>query len=399
MTVASTSAAAEELSISWRPEAIRFSQDPVSGAEVEQLTSDAVISTNIYPERRFASADGSRIAISRHPFNQPSEIWVCDMNSLRLCRIGPLNVTDGNAPLNAVYYIDHASEAARLIRLDLIELSTQVLFEFDELRSVKKAVVSVDEKYVAVGPHLIRDNLYAIKRIDLATGRVGTLFEMEDMFNPHLQFNPAGGYQLIVQVDRGGRPAGSDGRRGEIAWGRTLYVVDAFSGEVTPLPAGRPHTPRISGHECWVGSTGRVIFTGGQYNVTASSYVTIEKEIPETERHMPPAAIYIAKPGDETPTILAQDRLFNHLGASDDGRFFVGDDHPTGRIYVGSIATGRSLPLCDSHTRQGACQHSHVHAYMTPDNRHVIFNSVVTGVAQVYAARVPDGFLDRVLEQ
>jgi hypothetical protein len=36
---------------------------------------------------------------------------------------------------------------------------------------------------------------------------------------------------------------------------------------------------------------------------------------------------------------------------------------------------------------------------MTPDSRFVIFNSIVTGVAQVYAARVPDGFLANVLKQ
>jgi hypothetical protein len=35
---------------------------------------------------------------------------------------------------------------------------------------------------------------------------------------------------------------------------------------------------------------------------------------------------------------------------------------------------------------------------MTPDNRYVIYNSIVTGVGQVYAARVPDGFLDALVK-
>jgi hypothetical protein len=38
-----------------------------------------------------------------------------------------------------------------------------------------------------------------------------------------------------------------------------------------------------------------------------------------------------------------------------------------------------------------------VHAYLTPDNRYVVFNSTQTGSAQVMAARLPEGFLDRVL--
>jgi hypothetical protein len=32
--------------------------------------------------------------------------------------------------------------------------------------------------------------------------------------------------------------------------------------------------------------------------------------------------------------------------------------------------------------------------HLTPDNQYVIFNSIVTGVAQVYAAPVPPGFLE-----
>jgi len=33
---------------------------------------------------------------------------------------------------------------------------------------------------------------------------------------------------------------------------------------------------------------------------------------------------------------------------------------------------------------------------MTPDNKFVIFNSIVTGVPQVYAARIPEGFLTQL---
>ena len=36
------------------------------------------------------------------------------------------------------------------------------------------------------------------------------------------------------------------------------------------------------------------------------------------------------------------------------------------------------------------------YAYLTPDNRHVIFNSTVTGVAQAYAATVTAAFLDKL---
>jgi hypothetical protein len=221
--------------------------------------------------------------------------------------------------------------------------------------------------------------------------------EIEDMTNPHFQFGPVDGRHVLVQINRGYRRDPATGvtvLAGQL--GATLCIVDIETGVVAPLPVGRPFTPRISGHECWAGNTGRVIFTAGQYLVSSSSYVTLG-EPSDAERDMPRAAIYSAGPGDAAARIVAQGLLFNHLAASDDGRFFIADDHATGRVHVGNIATGRSRMLCDTHTRQGKCQWSHAHAYMTPDNRHVIFNSVMTGVAQVYAARIPDGFLDEVL--
>ena len=60
----------------WVPEAIRFGVDRESGAEIEQLTSEPVTSTNIYCEQRFTSADGKRIAIERKPFGRPAEMAI-----------------------------------------------------------------------------------------------------------------------------------------------------------------------------------------------------------------------------------------------------------------------------------------------------------------------------------
>ena len=85
-----------------------------------------------------------------------------------------------------------------------------------------------------------------------------------------------------------------------------------------------------------------------------------------------------------------------HLALSDDGRYFIVDNHRTQTISIGSVETGRFLKLCDSRTRQGKPQYTHAHPYLTPDNRHVIFNSNVTGVTQVYAATVPDPFLEQL---
>jgi hypothetical protein len=300
-----------------------------------------------------------------------------------------------NASLSAVYFLPPNEAQARLMRLDLMTLEIRELFRFTA-ELPPSGAISPDERWYVTGPFHVRDNSYALRRVSLADGQSQVLCEIEDMFNPHLQFEPEG--KLVnVQINRGGRKnkaTGAQALAGHL--GATLCAVDVASGKVIPLPAGRPFTPPISGHECWVGKSGRLLFTAGQYNVSASAYVTLQ-EAPAAERDMPAAAIFSVKPGDLAATVVASDRLYNHLAASDDGRFFIADDHATGSIYIGSIATGRSLRLCHSGTRQGLCQYSHVHPYMTPDNRYVIFNSIVTGVAQVYAARVPDGFLDAVI--
>jgi len=379
----------------WVPEAIRFEQDPVSGAEVEQLTSQPVTSTNIYCEQRYATADGSRIALARTPFDCPTQLWVCDMRSLRVRKAAEGWPTGANPVRGAVYFVTSDSQNWRLMRLDLKDMAVRELAAL-EGPPPSCGAISPDERWFVCGPFTVKDNVFGLRRIDLSSGQSHDLCQIEDMFNPHLQFEPTHGRQVLVQINRGGRlnlPNGGVSLTGEL--GATLCLADVQTGHVTPLPAGRPHTPPITGHECWLGATGRVLFTAGAYNVSASAHVTFGQLL-ETEKHMPAGAVYSAAAGESESAIVARGLLFNHLAASDDGRFFIADDHTTGHILVGSVKTGRWLRLCDSHTRQGSCQYSHAHAYMTPDNAFVIFNSIVTGVAQVFAARVPPGFLDSI---
>jgi hypothetical protein len=51
------------------------------------------------------------------------------------------------------------------------------------------------------------------------------------------------------------------------------------------------------------------------------------------------------------------------------------------------------LPLCDSGASGGSPQYTHTHPYITPGNTHVIYNSDRTGIAQVYAATIPETLL------
>jgi len=371
----------------WVLEAIPAGTDPASGASIVQLTSESVTSHNIYCEQRYACADGTRIAIARLPFSRAQETWVCDLTGkTRLIRGAEGMPVAANSCRDAVYYFQTDNGQNVLMRLDLKTLANKELCRFPEnaqvvafCRFAPKTAVSPDERWLVSGPFHVKDNIYSLRIVELARGDECALCEVEDMFNPHLQFDPAGSGRLLVQVNRGGSaPWKHDGRPLAGPDGSTLIVVDVPSGMVTPLPVGAPDTARISGHLCWIDQTGRILFTAAPGKSETG--------------------IYELTPGDAKARHIVSGEPFNHIAASDDGQFFIVDNHKTQRIFVGSIKTGRFLPLCDSHTRQRSPQYTHAHPYMTPDNQYVIFNcSVEEGVSQVYAARIPEGFLEKLL--
>jgi hypothetical protein len=370
----------EPINVAWTLEGIACDPDPACGAVVEQLTSQPVISTNVYPEQRFASADGRRVVLERRPFGGPVETWVADLPSRRLARLALGRPLAANAPRNAVYVLDDHGPAKRLLRMDLAALTVRPLVSFDPDRVPRIATVSPDERWLVGGPFPLGGNRFALHRVDLTTGQTTTLAELDDASNPHLQFDHGRSDRLLVQINRTGLTTTAQGP-GPL--GATLAVLN-LDGALTPLPVGVPQTPLISGHETWIGQTGRILFTSAPADHPSLIAST---------------GVYGITPGDAAATPLALGRPVNHLAVSDDGRFFVVDEYRTWRIWIGSVATGRMELLCDSNTRQGRPQYTHAHPYLTPDNQHVIFNSNVTGVPQVYSARVPDGFLDRLLAQ
>ena len=381
--------------LKWIPEAIQFEVDSETGCVVEQITSDAVLSNNIYCEQRYTTADGSIVAFTRHPFGRPVEIWICKMKTLRIAKVLNGIPCGANSALNALYYQIFSEDCTTIMRLDLLTLDSKPVVRLPG-NEPRAGSVSPDEKSFLYGPFPVegKERFYSLKRIDLGSGKCETICEVEDMINPHVQFNLGNSDEAMLQINRGGViDPSSDMSTMTGPLGATLYHLNVKTGTVTPLAAGRPWTPPCTGHETWIADTGELAFTACHINVSSSSYVSYAKP-PKDEEWMPPSAVYGVRLGDAKPRIIAQGLLFNHLAISGDGKYFIGEDNLTMRIYVGNVATGRYSGLCNSYTRQGSCQHSHVHPYMTPDNRFIIFNSIVTGVPQVYAARIPDGFLE-----
>lgn len=248
------------------------------------------------------------------------------------------------------------------------------VFDMAKCPTVHYAVGSIsrDERWY-IRKFRASKQVWGLFRIDLQRGTWEVFHEHEDICNPHPQFEPGRSEDILVQLNCG---CNLDEEENIISLigdeGAKLYVIDKDGGNLRMLPVGKPHTPGVTGHECWVGDTGKVLLTTGE------------------------GEIHLATPGEAQSKLLWKSPGFMHISASVDGKYYVVDDVTNGRLYIGSIATGRLFPIVDTGATCAAPQHSHAHAYLTPDNRFVIYNSDRTGLCQVWGAEIPAGFLERL---
>jgi len=159
--------------------------------------------------------------------------------------------------------------------------------------------------------------------------------------------------------------------------GCTLYFIDPDGGHRRPLPVGPPHTPVGTGHECFVGDTGQVLF---------SAFLEEGRE----------GSLYLADPATSLVRPICRNAMcFGHVSASRYGRYFVADGFasPGAPIYIGSILTEKSGRLVGSGASCGSPEYTHPCPHVTADNRRLIYASDRTGIPQVYAAEVPPEFL------
>ena len=361
----------------WTPETIDRGVDANVGARMLQLTSAAAISHNIYCEERYTSADGSRIAFLRSMRgSKPEELWLYDAASRGVALICHtiLGYPTSNIFQDALFFVRTEGEPKRILtRLDLKTLEQEDVFDLTPCprQAWLVCTISPDGRYF-VSNLRVSKGVWGLYRADLERGTWDVIHEHKDICNPHPQFEPSAGRDILVQHNRGCDTDEDDNTIHLVGEeGATLYAIDCDGKNLRPLPVGTPHTPPVTGHECWIARTGKILLTtcGGNQ-------------------------IHVAAPGEAASRCLWKGLPFSHISASSDGRFFVVDDVRSGKIYVGNLEDGRMLPLCDTGATCATPQYTHPHPYMTPDARHVIFNSDRTGLAQVWAAEVPRWFLE-----
>jgi len=284
-----------------------------------------------------------------------------------------------------IYYVTTRRGGPRLVKLSLKTLDKEEGFNLEGVPPPKTiGTVSPDHRYY-VNMSFLGPGRCAIVRLDLKRGEWRVIHEKPDIINPHPQFEPGRGEDILIQHNRGGlldeqgnlvRLAGEEGA--------TLYVIDREGENYRPLPVGKPHTNPITGHECWIGDTGEVLLT-----VAGTR-----------EQAMTNGVLLAAQPGAKRARVVAKGCLVTHISVSRDGRFFVGDlmSLPGIPIVIGSVKTGRWAILCETGSSGGRPQYTHPHPYMSGDNRWVIYNSDKTGIPQIYAAYVPESLLKQLEE-
>jgi len=407
----------------WAQESCDRRDDPVSGARIIQLTSAAAISNNIYGEQPYGSPDGRRIVIARCQdfcWDETGTLLVHELDTLKITRISGTFQRIRGVPNSAwsgfVYFW---TPDRRLVRLSLMTLEQEEVYvgesgaegfcenSGDFLQRfghapVPAASVSPDQRYmIGMVPRLSGPGspVFQVVRLDLHNKTREVIFEHPEISNPHLQFNPVTGANILVQHNQGLRlrPDGTLERVGEVEC--KLFVIDNDGKNQRHVPVGSPVTAGGTGHECFVGDTGRILFSVGWEPWSSSEWR-------HDPRH-PQGNLFTGVPGEDRPVCFAApEHFFNHVSAARDGKHFVADSIPHGRFFkngvlqraslvVGNLDTGKYRVLVeDSQASGGGNQCTHTHPYLTADNQYVIYNADSGGIPQVFAARLPEGFLE-----
>jgi len=377
----------QNLNVRWIHESIFDGVDCHFEMRTWQLTSSSFNSSNIYCEERMTSVDGKTIAIMRSLSPVPGsvkQLWVCDLRTRKIALISD-RVTSGitsNIFSDDLYYIEKVSPAQNvLMKFDMATLTTQMVFDFEDHPITGGCSISNDGRYYVSGPIHIKGSIFGLSCLDLEKGTSEIFHEQADICNPHLQFEPKNSDYLLVQQNRGCE-FDSNGNVIRLVGdlGATVYALDFKSGKRISLPVGKPNTSPLTGHECWISNSTDILIT------TTDVFTGHNKPLGGN--------IYKVSLSKEEVCPLARGLAFNHLSSSTDGRFFVADDFRSGHVFVGNINTGKHYAVCDPQTKIGRPQYAHPHPYMTADNKYIIYNSVKSGLAQVYAAEIPDGLLE-----
>ncbi len=367
-----------------------FIEKQSSGAEIWQVTTGDFDHSNIYGEVPYCSRDSRYFVYERRnpelKLNR-TELMVVELETWKQQRLDVASGIGGCAISQdgLFYYLQRSGHGSTVLKkADLTDGATSDVYELPpglEIRSL--GTVSPDGRYYAGGTMTEPGwKMFDITLVNLQTGEHRVLDRDPYILNPHPQFDLATGHRLMIQHNRGGRHA-EDGKLEQLVGpeGATLYLLSVPDGQRTLLQVGTPYTTACTGHEAWIGKTDEMLLS-----VAPSGDFDAEK------------GNLLAVAAGQPARVVARGYRFNHVGVSRCGRVFSADDWQTPyKIVLGSTKTPNCDVVCESKTVPDHRQSSHPHPYVTPDLKWLVFNSNRSGPAHIYAARIPDQIMSKLL--
>jgi len=368
---------------------VRVERQP-TGSEIWQVTHEQFMQTVIYCEISYGSRDSRYFVYQRKnpklPGKNHTEFMVVEMGTWKQHRLDVSIGTPGCAMSHngVFYYLKHTGgDALDLMRADLVEGKPQKVYRLERERLTGSlGTVTTDGRYYARGVCPLDDQwkTFGIRLVDLEQGQQKILDQDPFIFNAHPQLEPGEGKTLMVQQNRGSKFS-PEGKRLRSCGpeGATLYLVSVPGGKRTPLEVGKPHTAPISGHQAWIGTTKEILLTAG-------------------------GNLLAVRAGEPTRVVVKETPYrFYHIGSSRCGRLFCCGDRRGGyNVVIGSPQTGETARICDAKTKTigppRTIKNTHPRPYLMPDLKWVIFQSNRTGWPHIYAARVPEGIVEELLE-
>jgi len=343
--------------------------DSDSGAQVHLLGADERPADNIYGEQPYSDATGRWIAIRYYgKGDKPGGISVVDLadDSRRDLLVGKAPFPAFHAWGEHLYY--HQKVEGRLTlrrcRYDTLEIEDVAPLPA-EMGHFSYGTVSPDHRWYAVSVNVKKGEGSKVYLLDLQSGKWRLLLDKPGYHAKHEQFSRDGRNRVLIQLNQ--LPDVKQVLLGELD----------VTGPNRMFPADRPHTPRPTGHEAWVGDTARIFFSTGKD--------------PDS-----PGNIWTAKVGEDKPELVdGGKRRFGHVSVSRCGRYWIGDTGEKGvPVYIGSFASGACRRAVFSRTVYDGKQWSHAHPYLTADGKWLIFAARRdNGHPQVYGARLAEGWL------
>jgi len=343
-------------------------QDTESGARVYLIGGDARHADNIYGEQPYGDATGRWVAVRYYPNpERPGGISIIDLadGTRREVLVGKPPFPAFHAWGEHLYYHQVVDGTLMLRRCRYDSLAVENVAPLpSEMGLFSYGTVSPDQRYYAVSVRANADARATVHLLDLRTGQWRLLLDKPGYHAKHEQFSRDGRNCVLIQLNR--MPDVKEVLLGELATDGTQRL----------FPADRPHTPRPTGHEAWIGSGASIFFSTASDADSRGNIWVAESAAPR------PALVCPCK------------RWFGHVSVSRCGRYWIGDTGEDGiPIYIGKFGVDTCQRVVFSRTVYDGKQWSHAHPYLTADNQWLIFTSTRGGHPQVYAAKLQAGWL------